>query len=109
RREDSDDPRDIFRLYEIAGSGHAGPFAAGVPNAGDLRIAGFGPPPEDMCVEPAGNFPVGLAFNAIWQQYADWLVARQPMASAPRILTDEAHRPVRDEHGNAQGGFRLPQ
>src|SRR5690606_41201900 len=26
-----------------------------------------------------------------------------------RILTDEAHRPVRDEHGNAQGGFRLPQ
>lgn len=109
RREDSDDPRDFFRLYEIAGSGHAGPFAAGVPTASDLTIAGFAPPPGGMCLEPTGDFPVGLAFNAIWQQFADWLVTRQPMTSAPRILTDAAHRPVRDANGNAQGGFRLPQ
>ena len=109
RREDSDARGDVFRLYEIAGSGHAGPFAAGVPSASDLRIAGFSPPGQGLCVEPAGDYPVGLAFNAIWAQYADWLTAAVPMASVPRIQTDAAHQPVRDANGNALGGWRLPQ
>nr|PZN69361.1 MAG: hypothetical protein DIU62_02640 [Pseudomonadota bacterium] len=109
RREDSDEPDDLFRLYEIAGSGHAGPFAAGVPSDSDLAIAGFDPPAEGLCEEPAGEFPVGLAFNAIWQQYADWLAQRLPFSRQPRIETDAAHRPVRDAQGNARGGWRLPQ
>jgi hypothetical protein len=109
RRADSDLPGDLFRLYEIAGSGHAGPFAAGVPSNADLAIAGFDPPPEGLCMEPAGDFPVGLAFNAIWQQYADWFAGRVPFSNQPRIETDAAHRPVRDQHGNAKGGWRLPQ
>lgn len=109
RRDDSDEPGDLYRHYEITGSGHAGPFAAGVPLAADLAIAGFDAPAEDLCVEPRGDFPVGLAFNAIWQQYADWLGQRVPMVSLPRIETDAGHRAVRDEQGNAQGGWRLPQ
>jgi hypothetical protein len=109
RRDDSDEPGDVFRLYEIAGSGHAGPFAAGVPSDADLAIAGFDPPAEGLCEEPAGEFPVGLAFNAIWQQYADWLSGRVPFASQPRIETDATGQPVRDELGNARGGWRLPQ
>lgn len=108
RRPDSDAPQDFFRLYEITGSGHAGPFAAGVPTAADLRIAGLGAPPEDPCLETTGDYPVGLAFNAIWNQYADWLTARVPMASLPRIQTDATHQPVRDANGNALGGWRLP-
>lgn len=109
RREDSDEPRDRFRLFEIAGSGHAGPFAAGVPSAADLAIAGFDPPAEGLCREPAGGFPVGLAFNAIWEQYAQWLDTSLPMTSTPRIQTDSAHQPLRDAGGNALGGWRLPQ
>ena len=109
RREDSDDPQDLFRLFEIAGSGHAGPFAAGIPSDADLAIAGFDPPAEGLCVEPAGEFPVGLAFNAVWQQYGDWLQQSLPFINAPRIETDASHQPVRDALGNALGGWRLPQ
>jgi hypothetical protein len=108
RREDSDDPADVFRLYEISGSGHAGPFDAGVPKASDLAIAGFAPPADGLCLEPRGDYPVGLAFNAIWQQYADWLTARIAMASVPRIQTDAGHLPLRDANGNVLGGWRLP-
>lgn len=109
RRDDSDDATDLFRLYEIAGSGHAGPFPAGMPRAGDLAIAGFDPPGEDLCREPRGDFPVGLAFNAIWQQYGEWLETKLPMASVPRIETGADHQPLRDANGNASGGWRLPQ
>ena len=109
RRADSDEPGDLFRLFEITGSGHAGPFAAGIPSDADLAIAGFDPPAEGLCVEPAGEFPVGLAFNAIWQQYGEWLEASLPFSNAPRIETDDMHRPVRDAQGNALGGWRLPQ
>jgi hypothetical protein len=109
RRADSDDPRDVFRLYEIAGSGHAGPFAAGVPTAADLAIAGFAAPADGLCFEARGDFPVGLAFNAVWQQYGELLRAQIPMASLPRIETDGTHRALRDANGNALGGWRLPQ
>lgn len=109
RRDDSDESGDHFRLYEIVGSGHAGPFAAGIPSDRDLAIAGFDPPAEGLCREPAGEFPVGLAFNAIWEQYAQWLEAGLPMETAPRIHTDAAGQVVRDASGNALGGWRLPQ
>jgi hypothetical protein len=109
RRDDSDDPADRFRRYEIAGSGHAGPFAAGVPTAADLAIAGFAPPAEGLCIEPRGDYPVGLAFNAIWQQYADWLANATPPSSLARIQTDADGQVVRDANGNALGGWRLPQ
>jgi hypothetical protein len=109
RRADSDEPRDFYRLFEITGSGHAGPFAAGVPSDADLKIAGFNPPGSGLCVEDDGDFPVGLAFNAIWQQYAEYLGQGLPFASVPRIETDAQHQAVRDELGNALGGWRLPQ
>jgi hypothetical protein len=109
RREDSDAAGDLFRLFEIAGSGHAGPFDAGVPQASDLAIAGFAPPADGLCMEQRGDYPVGLAFNAIWQQYGEWLSARVPMPSMPRIQTDAQHQVVRDANGNALGGWRLPQ
>jgi hypothetical protein len=108
RRDDSDDPADQYRRFEIAGAGHAGPFAAGVPSAADLRIAGFAPPAEGLCIEPRGNYPVGLAFNAIWQQFAEWLALRTPPISVLRIQTDDGGGVVRDANGNALGGWRLP-
>lgn len=109
RRADSDAPRDLFRLYEIAGSAHAGPYPAGLPVAANLQIAGFAPVAADQCREPRSDFPTGLAFNAIWLQYAEWFASARPMLSLPRIetLPDDAAR--RDEAGNASGGWRLPQ
>lgn len=108
RRGDSDEPADVFRLYEVAGAGHSGPFAAGQPATADLTIAGLSAPAEDLCREPRGDFPLGYAFNAVWQQYEELLLQKTPMSHEPVIETAEG-KVVRDATGNAQGGWRLPQ
>jgi hypothetical protein len=109
RRADSDAPQDLFRLYEIPGAAHAGPWPAGMPVAASLQIAGIAPPVADLCLEAPGDFPTGLAFNAIWQQYAEWLASGRSMLSLSRIETLADGDPRRDETGNASGGWRLPQ
>jgi hypothetical protein len=107
RRDDADEP-GVFRLFELAGAAHSGPFAAGQPAVADLTIAGYAAPAEDLCREPRGDFPLGYAFNAIWQQYDDLLVRQLPMTREPRIEVAEGEV-LRDATGNARGGFRLPQ
>jgi hypothetical protein len=109
RRADSDATGDLFRLYEIPGSGQLGPMAAGMPADADVKRAGAAPLATDLCVEPRGDYPLGLAFDAIWQQYADWLTVGTPLAQVPRIETAADGTPVRDAQGNARGGWRLPQ
>jgi hypothetical protein len=109
RRDDSDAARDVFRLYEIAGAAHSGPFAAGTPTPADLAIVGLDLPAANLCREPRSDFPVGYAFNAIWQQFDELLVQKLPMVSLPRIETDAAAAPKVDASGNALGGWRLPQ
>jgi hypothetical protein len=108
RRDDSDAAEDVFRLYEIAGASHSGPFAAGLPAAADLAIVGLEVPAANLCREPRSDFPLGYAFNAIWQQFDELLVQKQPMVSLPRIETDAGMTPKQDAGGNALGGFRLP-
>ena len=108
RRDDADEP-GVFRLYELAGAAHSGPFAAGQPATADLTIAGYSAPAEDLCREPRGDFPLEYAFNAVWQQLDDLLVRQVPMAREPRIQTDDGGEVLRDAAGNARGGFRLPQ
>jgi len=108
RPEDADEP-GVSRLYELAGAAHSGPFAAGQPSTSDLTIAGFAAPAADLCREPRSDFPLGFAFNAIWQQLDDLMVRQVPMTIELRIETDAAGEVVRDELGNARGGFRLPQ
>lgn len=109
RRADSDAPRDVFRLYEIPGAAPAGNWPAGRPADADLQIAGIAPPAAGLCIEPAGDLPVGLVFNAIWQQFAELLAEERPMLSLSRIETLADGGPRRDEMGNASGGWRLPQ
>jgi hypothetical protein len=108
RRGDSDEPADVFRLYELAGAAHSGPFAAGQPATADLTIAGLAAAPEDLCREPRGDFPLGYAFNAIWQQYEELLLQKTPMSHEPVIETAQG-KVMRDDSGNALGGWRLPQ
>lgn len=107
RREDGDERGDVFRLYEIPGSGQSGSYAAGVPVKPDLDISGFDAP-ADVCTETASDYPLGLALNAIWQQYSESLLFSTPLLRAPRIETD-AGQTLRDANGNALGGWRLPQ
>jgi hypothetical protein len=109
RRADSDAPEDVFRLYEIPGASAGGALPAGMPTAADLQIAGIPPAPGDACTEAASDLPVGLVFNAVWQQFADWFSAGHPMLSLSRIETLDDGGPRHDEAGNASGGWRLPQ
>jgi len=109
RRADSDTPGDVYRLYEIAAAAAADPIPAGTPATPDLQIAALALPATDLCAEPRSDLPQRLAYNAIWQQYADWLIAARPMLSLPRIETLADGAPRRDELGNASGGWRLPQ
>jgi len=111
RRPDGDAPAVNYRGYEIAGAGHAGPYPAGLSAAADLAIAGVAaaPAPAEVCNEAPGNFPAGLAFNAIWMQFDDLLARGMPMQNATPLQTDAAGRPALDAQGNALGGVRLPQ
>ncbi len=109
RRADSDAPEDVFRLYEIPGAAHAGPFPAGMPTATDQLIAGVAPPAGELCADAPGDYPGGLAFDAIWEQYIQFLDGGSPMVSLSRIETLADGGPRHDELGNASGGWRLPQ
>jgi hypothetical protein len=109
RREDGDERGDIFRLYEIPGTGHNAPVDAGLPNVADARLVGGVQPAADLCREPRGGLPLGLALNAIWQQYDEALKTGAAMLRAPRIETFPDGSPRRDERGNTAGGWRLPQ
>jgi hypothetical protein len=109
-REDSDAP--VFRVYEIAGMGRVGAYAAGQPAVADLKIAGqpstAPSPAEGWCREARGNLATSFAINAIWQQLDEWLLHQVPMNKEPRFETD-ANGVMRDEAGNARGGWHLPQ
>lgn len=106
-RDDSDAPDDVFRLYEIAGAARAGPYAAGQPLNADVAIVGQAAPVEAQCCEPPTTLSAGYAFNAIWQQYEELLQHQTPMNREMRIGMD-AGGVLRDENGNARGGWRLP-
>ena len=110
RRPDGDEPQDSFRLYEIAGAAHSGPFPAGQPSDMDLKIAGLSSPNSaEACLETQSNFPLGYAFNALWMQLEDLLVRGQAMQQAAPISVDPHGKILLDAKGNAVGGVRLPQ
>ncbi len=108
-RTDSDELGAVYHQYEIAGAAYSGPYPAGQPAAVDLQIAGLAVPADDACREPRSDFPLGLAFNAIWQQFDRLLVTGAAMDTVPRIETDSRGEPLLDRLGNVQGGWRLPQ
>ncbi len=112
-REDSDEPGDVFRVYQIAGMGRSGAQAGGQPAAADLKIAGQAStagasPAEGWCREAESSLAPAFAIDAIWQQLDELLVHQLPMNKEPRFETD-ANGMVRDEAGNVRGGWRLPQ
>ena len=104
-----DGAEGLTRVYEIPGAARSGPYPAGLPDAKGLSIAGRQPEPAGSCVEPASNFPLGLALNAIWQQYDEWLVGGAPMPVVSGIENTADGRVAANVFGNALGGWRLPQ
>jgi hypothetical protein len=108
RRDDSDVAPDLYRSYEIAGSGHATPdelsFAAA---PADIERGGRAVPPMGCNEGPRSRFPSSIAFNAALYHLDRW--ARKGIAPprAEPIQVVEG-KPVLDEFGNVRGGVRSP-
>lgn len=91
RRDDSDDPGDLYRLYEIPGGSH-------VKAVGD-------------CDHDGTTFPLEYFVRAAYQLLIDWAEKGEVPPTADRIAMetiDTASVAARDEHGNALGGVRSP-
>ena len=95
RRPDSDEPGNLFRLYEVSGMSH-----------NDAREN----PAFEGCTHPLSHFPHGaLTFMGL-QHALDWAARGRipPRAGTMEVDNDLADgtRVALDEHGNAKGGVR---
>jgi hypothetical protein len=134
RRADSDDPRDPFRLYEIAGTAHfdSEPYRKGFPQLKDMANAGYDltfrtatpdllghtflrPFPEPgmpKCVpEVTQEQPIlGYVIQNAFALLSAWVEGTAP-PHADRLQMEgtgaQAHVVV-DAAGNAVGGYRTP-
>jgi hypothetical protein len=108
RRPDSDEPKDRYRNYEIAGSAHATPdelLYSARPE--DIVRAGVADPPMSCNEGPRSRFPNSLAFNAAFRNLDAWV---RKGKAAPRVAPIEVvdGKAVFDNHGNVRGGIRSP-
>lgn len=108
RRPDGDTAPDLYRNYEIAGSGHATPdelnFAAA---PADIEKGGRSVPPMACNEGPRSRFPNGPAFNAILRNLDTWVRTGTPAPHAEQILVVDG-KPILDRFGNVIGGIRSP-
>jgi hypothetical protein len=108
RRPDSDAPGDLYRNYEIGGSGHATPdelaFAA-APD--DIKKAGRDVPPMDCNEGPRSRFPSWVAHDAILDNLEAWITKGTPAPHAENVRVEDG-KAVLDKFGNVMGGIRSP-
>jgi hypothetical protein len=108
RRDDSDEPSDRYRLYEVPGACH---MSRGESSGSMLPAT----------VEEPSTFPMYAVVGGALENLRRWSVEGDPPPRAERIelLADadaaphgemaEARPCARDEHGNALGGVRMPE
>ena len=123
RRADSDEPRDRYRLYEVAGAGHIDKFAYfGFPSMADQAAAGnaqgspewpFGARCEPDV--PLMDTPImSIAFNAAFANLDRWVRKGVPAPKASRIPVIDAGPEAgllgfaTDRFGHGMGGVRTP-
>jgi hypothetical protein len=122
RREDSDAPNDRYRLYEVAGGAHAdGYFYWYYPPVDVLRKVGSMYPllnawPFLNQCEPVmltQKTPINTyMMDAAFANLTRWIKDGVPAPKAARIQVENGGTPqarvVRDQYGNALGGYRTP-
>ena len=128
--EADDDP--LYRLWDVAGSAHAGlfigyqqvfgsgPRVAGLPAmdeqgyrdtieaAGDYGQMAFNPL-YPACTVAGASFPMRYAVNTALRELAEWIRTGRAPRPAPRFEFEaDGVTPARDADGNVLGGLRLP-
>jgi hypothetical protein len=104
RREDSDDPADRFRLYELAGVAHMG-----------TRYAPYNDPTWWQATQTAGLVPLGARMNSLphnelfgmaMHHLVRWVGDGVAPPRADRIEVAADGFFAKDEYGNSLGGVR---
>ncbi len=121
RRDDSDVPGDLYRLYEVAGSPHMDaayyrhmPFTEDQVAAGQPAFLSNWPLGYNCEVDiPMADHPVfTYAANATLENIDRWVREGVPAPRADRIGVRNGGTAqaafVKDEYGNAVGGVRSP-
>jgi hypothetical protein len=121
RRQDSDEPRDRYRLYEVAGAGHIDRSAyVGFPSMQDQAAAGNaqGTPAWPFAARCDPEVPLmdaptmSIAFNTAFARLDDWVRKGTPAPRASPIELKDAGTPqvsiVTDMFGRGVGGLRTP-
>lgn len=128
--EADDDP--LYRLWDVAGSAHAGlfigyqqvfgsgPRVAGLPAMDEqgyrdtIEAAGdYGQmqvnPLYAVCTAAGASFPMRYAVNTALRELDEWIRTGQAPRPAPRFEFEaDGETPARDADGNVLGGLRLP-
>jgi Alpha/beta hydrolase domain len=109
RRDDSDEPADRYRLYELAGAAHMNtrfpPYSENATWQMDpTGTAGAVPPNAVM-----NSLPHGEMFSAALDHLVRWVSEDVTPPRAPRIETASGGLFVKDEYGNSRGGVRCAQ
>lgn len=107
--EDSDDPEFMVRTYEVPGATHDSQYTM-LDYFGDrkdeyrigiiLDYPGEEPYPND--------YPYEFAFSAAYAQMCRWAEKKIPAIHTPKIPLNLRNENIRDQFGNAVGGWRLP-
>jgi hypothetical protein len=109
RREDSDDPGDRYRLYELAGVGHMGtrypPYSDNATWQNDV-IGTAGAVPVDAAMN---SLPHDELFSMGLDHLVRWVAAGETPPRAARIEVGQDGLFAKDEHGNSRGGVRCAQ
>ncbi|MFJ5309227.1 alpha/beta hydrolase domain-containing protein [Streptomyces sp. NPDC088350] len=107
RREDSDEPGDRYRLYELAGVPHMGTRQAPYD---DPELWRRTHPDEDVVIGPRMNsLPHFELFSMGLHHLVEWVARGTVPPRAERIEVGPDGYFAKDEHGNTRGGVRCVQ
>ena len=111
RRPDGDTYPDLYRHYDMSGTGHATPdelFYSAAP--ADIIKAGRAVPPLSCNQGPRSRFPSHIFFDAFLRNLQEWVEAgvAPPPGAVIAVQSGPPVSPVLDEFGNVTGGLRSP-
>lgn len=113
-REDSDDPGDRYRLYQVAGTSHDNPRLESVlTNHTQFRRRGHDVPLRRIAEQPS-DARLDAVARAAYALLHRWVATGAPPPRVDRfpftdhVAADAVHELARDTHGNVRGGVRTP-
>ena len=113
RKPNSNTETDRFMMWEVAGASHGWTWQYDFSDAApeDVASAGFRTY-EFVCAADQPEINLYMVEKAAYELLDKWVLTGTPPPSADYIRTDfsrDPQVPLRDAHGNAIGGLRLPE